>query len=585
MNSSTQLSEKWLKASIIGTVWASSEIVLGSFLHNLKIPFSGSILTAIGVIILISASYIWSEKGIIWRAGLICALMKTMSPSAVIFGPMIAIFTEALLLDISIRALGKSYAGFLLGSILAVSWGFIQKIINYIIFYGFNIVELYKNLMQYTENQLNLNFEILWLPLLILLSVHIFIGIIAALSGIKTGNKLINRPIEYHPRTWKNHSLKNNKGSTKDFNYSITYLVINILLVVALLVLISFADWKSWSIAVTAVAFFWGIKYKRALRQLMKPKFWIFFVLITMLTAFLFTRIQSKPVSEAILIGLEMNFRATVIILGFSVIGTELYNPRIRNYFNQTRFKQLPVAMELATESLPGVIANIPDFKTIIKNPVTVIYHLIAFADFRLKQIKNSASNNRVIFLVKGKMDGGKTTFIKNLIDMLKQKNIRVGGIFSEKVFENNKKIGYDLVNIKTGGSKIFLRKNSNNTEKIGIYGIVPEAIRTGNEALSPENNTEEHIIIIDEVGLLELNGKGWAKSLNKLTQHNGSHLLIAVRDNFAEKVIEKWKFKNIHVFDIEQNEIQHIAEKIISVIKKTDTKEEAKMSLHNQLK
>ena len=87
-------------ASIIGTIWAASEIVLGSFLHNLKVPFSGNILTAIGIIILISVSYIWKEKGLFWRAGLICAIMKTMSPSAVIFGPMIAIFSEAMLLEI-----------------------------------------------------------------------------------------------------------------------------------------------------------------------------------------------------------------------------------------------------------------------------------------------------------------------------------------------------------------------------------------------------------------------------------------------------------------------------------------------------
>jgi hypothetical protein len=45
------LSEKWIKASIMGTIWAASEIVLGSFLHNLKVPFSGNILTAIGLVI------------------------------------------------------------------------------------------------------------------------------------------------------------------------------------------------------------------------------------------------------------------------------------------------------------------------------------------------------------------------------------------------------------------------------------------------------------------------------------------------------------------------------------------------------
>ena len=87
MNPDRQLSITWLKAAVLGCLWASSEIVLGSFLHNLHVPFSSIFLTSIGVILIVSISYKWKDRGLIWRAGLICALMKSVSPSAVIFGP------------------------------------------------------------------------------------------------------------------------------------------------------------------------------------------------------------------------------------------------------------------------------------------------------------------------------------------------------------------------------------------------------------------------------------------------------------------------------------------------------------------
>ena len=91
----------WLKASVLGCLWASSEIVIGSFLHNLRVPFCGNILTGIGIIIMVSIGQLWTERGLFWRAGLVCALMKSISPSAVIFGPMLAIFCEALLMELS----------------------------------------------------------------------------------------------------------------------------------------------------------------------------------------------------------------------------------------------------------------------------------------------------------------------------------------------------------------------------------------------------------------------------------------------------------------------------------------------------
>lgn len=565
MNNKIQLNETWLKASIIGTVWASSEIVLGSFLHNLQVPFSGSILTSIGIIILISASYVWKENGLFWRAGLICALMKTMSPSAVIFGPMIAIFTESVLLEISVRTLGRNYFGYIIGSILAVSWSFFQKIFNFLIFYGFNIVKLYKNLMKFTEKQLNLQFNTLWIPILILLSVYVLFGLISAIIGVKTGKKLVSQPIKYEPQNYNNLEFLNKSNIKNEFKYSITWLVVNAFLIAAAIVLISLADWKIWTIAVIAIVTLWIIKYKRALRQLLKPKFWILFVVITMLTAFVFTKLQSKSILEAVLIGVEMNFRAMVLILGFSVLGTELYNPKIRNYFSKTYFKQLPLALELSAESLPLVIANIPDFKTIIKNPVSVISQLVAYSEYRFMQLKNEQNFTQKIFIITGKMDVGKTTFVKKVIENLKSKNIKVGGIYTQKVKENNERIGYDLVAVQTNKSEIFLRIEGNeNLDKIGIFSIFPKALALGIESLKPENNKENQVVIIDEIGKLELENRAWAKGLDELIQFNKSHLLLVVREDITEKIIEKWNFQNYFVFNLNENQSQNIEKKIM---------------------
>jgi hypothetical protein len=190
MNKANQISEVWLKAAILGATWAASEIILGSFLHNLRIPFNGNILTAIGFILMIAASYKWKDKGLFWRSGLICALMKTMSPSAVIFGPMIAIFMESVLLEISVRTLGRNAIGFMLGSALAMSWILFQKIANYIIFYGFNIVEIYKQLMGFANKQIKTDFDLVWMPIVVLLLIYILFGIVAVFLGMRIGKSL-----------------------------------------------------------------------------------------------------------------------------------------------------------------------------------------------------------------------------------------------------------------------------------------------------------------------------------------------------------------------------------------------------------
>ncbi|MEI6750889.1 MAG: hypothetical protein WCM93_17190, partial [Bacteroidota bacterium] len=224
MKNSARPDEIWIKASIIGTIWAASEIVLGSFLHNLKVPFSGNVLTAIGIIILISVSYIWKEKGLFWRAGLICALMKTMSPSAVIFGPMIAIFSEALLLEISVRIFGRTLAGFFLGAMMAMSWNLFQKIMNFIIFYGFNIIELYKGLVKYSQKQLGIHFDLFWLPVIVLLVLYCLFGLISAIIGIKVGRKILQQPIPEKPVKVPDNLTDKKTQVNPVFDYSMTWL-------------------------------------------------------------------------------------------------------------------------------------------------------------------------------------------------------------------------------------------------------------------------------------------------------------------------------------------------------------------------
>ncbi len=559
-----EISEKWIKASIVGTTWAASEIVLGSFLHNLKIPFSSLLLTAIGIVILISMSYVWKEKGLFWRAGLICALMKTMSPSAVIFGPMIAIFSQAALMEISVRIFRKTIAGFVIGAMLAMTWNLFQKVANMIIFYGSNIVEVYADLLKYAQKQLNIQFDIVWLPIIILLVIYSLSGLLSAIIGIKVGNNIRHQPSceKLQNQENDNYKIQNNKQT---FNYSIFWLFLNLSLIITALMLLNSTPWFVWSVSVFAISTLWIVRYKRALRRLSKPGFWVAFVVITMLTAFVFNKMQSESLLNGLLIGLQMNFRAVTIILGFSVLGTELYNPKIREFFMKTSVKQLPLALELSFQSLPMMVANLPDSRVMIKNPVSVISQIISQIEFRLNEIKSNLSNK--IFIITGSVGEGKTTHIQNIVETLKNQNISIGGILSPRILENGITAGYDVVDIMTNDRAAFLRKTDDEkSPEIGSYSILSEGIQTGRKALKKSLNNNQ-VVVIDEVGRLELNNKGWAEDIKSLLNGSNCNLVLSVRERFIEEVVEKWDLKDYTILHVSDNDYQKNSNVIASQI------------------
>ncbi len=90
-----------------------------------------------------------------------------------------------------------------------------------------------------------------------------------------------------------------------------------------------------------------------------------------------------------------MNFRALIIIVGFSALGTELYNPAIRKLFSRTHFRQLPLALELSAESLPSMIAAMPDLKTAIKDPASILSSMISHVERRLSEARAEQKTGR----------------------------------------------------------------------------------------------------------------------------------------------------------------------------------------------
>ncbi|MFZ2286308.1 MAG: nucleoside-triphosphatase [Bacteroidales bacterium] len=564
------ISDKWIRASIIGTIWAAAEIVLGSFLHNLRVPFSGNMLTAIAMVILIAVSYRWREHGLYWRAGLICALMKTMSPSAIIFGPMIAIIMESLLLEASVRLFGRTYPGFIVGAMLAMSWNLFQKIFNMIIFYGGNLVDIYSSITAYASKQLNLQFDAFWAPLVLLLIIYALFGAAAAVAGIITGRRIASLPPEEslpEPaviRSWP-------KKEEHPFGYSLAWLAADVLLIAGMLVVVSTAEWYWWLITVIPGITILALRYKRAMRQLSKPGFWVTFVIITMLSALAFTAFQpgKHDLTAAVLIGIQMNFRAIVIIVGFSSLGTELYNPKVRSLFGRTRLRQLPVALELAAASLPSMIADMPDLKTAIKSPVSILNRMITRVERRLNDERREQQGIKKVFIVTGVIGQGKTAWLARLARLLKEKGVIAGGILALRLVEEERTIGYDVSDISTGARTPFLRHTGEETAGVERFTIYDAGYDAGKSALHPEANLDKDVIIIDEVGPLELRGLGWSERLSWLMNETSAILIIAVRKNLTEAVSAKFGMVGARVIDVANGDVVSFANEIAAMTKK----------------
>jgi len=375
-----QLSDKWLKAAVIGGLWASIEIVIGSFLHNLRIPFAGTILAAQGIIILLAFMTLWPEKGIIIRAGIITALMKSISPSAVILGPMIGIMTEAILLELFLFIFGRNLFGFIIAASISLSSALLHKIATFIILYGLDIVKIYENIYHWFQKKLHIDNLNATEFILLFLGIYLFWGLISGISGYvigKKAKKLGSQPI---------FGLESEK--TEDFfpinknqSFHFYYLLLHMLSIPLGLLLLNFTNVFLGLAFITIFIAFAINKYKQSMRRLKKPIFWVQLVIIVLLAA-LFGNTESNSSEyfslDGLLYGLEMSLRAVFIVIAFTAISVELRNPAIQQKMNSNFAKSLYESLSIAFGVLPRVIKALPKSTEFFTHPFRTFSILIA---------------------------------------------------------------------------------------------------------------------------------------------------------------------------------------------------------------
>ncbi len=556
MNEGKTLNQVWLKASVLGSLWASSEIVLGSFLHNLKIPFSGNILTAIGIILLISVAFHWKEKGLFWRAGLICALMKAISPSAVIFGPMIAIFCEALLMEIAVQIFHRTIVGYLLAGMLAMSWNFVQFILNYLIMYGFKIFNLYVDVFHFIEKQLHISVSSPWLLILILIFIYVIMGLLTSLIGIYIGKKINKAHIPLKSLSVEEVQKIKQTPVVSDFPFSLNWLFINVFLILTVFILMGFASWKIWITVGLMVVIIWFLRYPNNFKRLLKPAFWLSLLIIAILSALVYYEANKTmyALTSGLIAGVEMNIRAIILIVGFSVIGTELRNPAVGHFFSNTSFKNSQIAVELAFATLPDILAAMPSIKDFLKKPLNKIWEMISYIDFWLEKAEFKMLSKENIVIITGTEKTGKSTVLMELVDWLQEHKYRIAGFVSPSVVENNIHVGYDIIDLQTR-QRVILSRVENEWFKphVGNYYFNTEGIAMGNKSLSIDYVKHADIVVVDEIGPWELKHQGWAHGISILLKEYQNPMLWVVRESLVDKVISYYSLKNpciIHIKD-----------------------------------
>lgn len=539
-SNSYSLSPIWQRAVVAGSIWGALEITFGSVLHNLMLPMAaGTLLALLGVLTVSAIVANNIQRGFFLRAAIICALLKSVSPSAVILPPMFGILFEGILIEVGLILLGANIFGLALGGGLALLSVLLFKAVRLYMVYGQSIIDFFKEIF----SRFDISSSVI--AIYFLLFAYLVLGVVGALIGYYTGKR-------------RNTDLLNSLEYTmfdsevKHFNVTdIFALAIHLFALISFLSLASkFSLWVDIFIATSYVATVLYL-YERP-RKMLKKLTLIVPILIFSFILPVFTAQHA----EIFLQGVYIFTRAVFVVVALAVIGIELSRPGLKNLFNRGFFKPVYNATAMAFNALP-IYLNL--FSDVGKTPKSVINGIHGAIR------KNVWNGIRPIIILTGGLGEGKTSYLKNLVELLNaNKSVRVEGFIAKGIGEPPLRNGYLLQTIPEKEEMLLCKR-------IAACGLPNKSFEFDTALVEQmtvkyKNIMVDTVLAIDEVGRLELWGDVWAKLIEHHLKNTQNPLIFTVRRENLMLVVERLGLKNAIVVDIEKTPAEECSKELLRV-------------------
>jgi nucleoside-triphosphatase THEP1 len=160
------------------------------------------------------------------------------------------------------------------------------------------------------------------------------------------------------------------------------------------------------------------------------------------------------------------------------------------------------------------------------------------------------------LILLSGESGAGKTRWCLELIDLAKTLKIAVCGLVSPPIFEGNRKIGIDLLDLTSGERRrlaVLRREGALSSDKgpqTEDWQFDEETLDWGNQILSQCSHRLQknpHLLILDELGPLEfLHGKGLLNALRLIDQRHYTLACVVVRPGLLPMAQQRWAWGQI---------------------------------------
>jgi ABC-type thiamin/hydroxymethylpyrimidine transport system permease subunit len=178
-----------ITSALFGALWGVIEVFLGTILHASKIPFRGTVLTIIAVVLITTSRSFINYKGSMIAISAVAATLKLITLPGFNITPFIAIIMQGIIAEIVFSFFNYNFISSLFAGSSIMLYTLIHSLIMQGIFFGLGIYNVYIELLNSIGRAMNYDgqMSLVLIPIIILL--YILFGAGAGWYGYATANR------------------------------------------------------------------------------------------------------------------------------------------------------------------------------------------------------------------------------------------------------------------------------------------------------------------------------------------------------------------------------------------------------------
>src|SRR2546430_13961000 len=179
-----------------------------------------------------------------------------------------------------------------------------------------------------------------------------------------------------------------------------------------------------------------------------------------------------------------------------------------------------------------------------------------------MASITKGVTGLRAILLT-GRPGVGKTTVVNRVYEHYSKNGFKVEGLTTREVREGGARTGFMITDLSSGQEGWLAKKNLTAGPRVGSYVVVSDDLeKIGVAALERSMNGPADLVIVDEIGPMEMTSASFRNNLSRVLNRNRA-VIATVKFGSRYPEVEKTWHKSVH-WEITKENRESIYRKII---------------------